>query len=227
MTTSENFRHLPWSARCTLILGRRIRTAPTNRHPPAQYPARLLVYYHRQNHVRHLVTRRMFTSRRHGNRCRLSLRPWEQNNHCPTLDLSHPHPLSRHQPLSIMHRSLQIRRPWIHAKDHSNRTLIAPKDRLIRSRTLVVLSSTRLLLRCHPHPHLHHRAKWIRHLDHHMSHVSHTRLHNTTQDCRHCTPSKLRSHHHRLWLGRTCHILRTHQRRHQLTNLLLLNQPVP
>jgi hypothetical protein len=200
VNTSESFRLRPWSARCTLTRGRRICTAPTNLRPPAQYPA----------------TRRTFTNRQHDSRCHRYLRLWEQSKRSLTPDLSHLHPLPRHQALNIMHQSLQLHRPQIRARGHSSQTLTVPKDLPIRSRTRAVLTSVHPLLRCHRHHHL-------RRYGHHMSHNP-TPHSSTAQGCLHCTPSRPSDHHLLQLLDQTRRILRTHQRLRRLTSLLLLHQ---
>jgi hypothetical protein len=161
--------------------------------------------------------RRMSTSRQHGSRCRRYLRLWEQSNRCPTPDLSHLHPLPRHQPLNIMHRSPRKHRPQNRARGHSSRTLIVPKDLPTHSRILAVLTLVRLLLRCHPHHH-HPRKR-----DHRTSHAL-TRHHSTIRGCHHCTPPRRRSLHRLLLPDQIRHILRTHQRHPRLMSPLHLRQ---
>lgn len=166
-----------------------------------------------------------FTSRQHGSRCRQYRKRWEQNNRCHIPGLSHPHPLSRHQPLSTTYRPLQTHRPRIYASDHLSLMLVAPpKDRLIPSHALAAPSSVHLLPKCHLHLRHRARASWNMQLDRHTNHVTPTRRRNTTRDCHHYTLSRPHGLPHHLLHDLTHRTLRTLQHRLQLTNLPPLSQ---
>lgn len=180
--TSESSQPSPWSARCTLTQHRRICIAPTNPRPSAQYPGRSPVYYRPRSHAGPLATTTMFISRRHDSRCRRYRRRWEPSKRSLTLDLSHLRRLPQHQVLNTTHRCLRLHHPQIHARGRSSQTPIVFKVPPTRSRTLAVLTSSRLPLKCRPH----HR---LRKYGHRMSHAP-TRHSSTTHGYRHCTLSR-------------------------------------
>lgn len=126
-TTTGNGRQ-PWPLRCTLTLGRLICTATTNRHPPAQYPARLEGYCHRPNHDGPLATRRNRNGQPPATRCPLYMRPSEPNSLYLILH-QFPRPLFLHLLLSttILHLLYLLQR--ISDIDH-----ILPMRMLLRAR---------------------------------------------------------------------------------------------